>query len=71
MKKEEEVKEVDNIRGVAEHLMLSEKTVRRMISQGLIPVLQHCRDYRIRRIDIERLFQPATKPDERGIGANP
>lgn len=39
------------------YLQVSSKTFRKWVKQGIIPVLKICRDIRVRRSDLDKLFE--------------
>ena len=57
----------------AKTLKLDQKTIRKIVRAGRLPVLEGCRDYRIRLEDLNRLFQPMDggKKKEGGINGRP
>lgn len=55
------MEEVLKILQAANHLQLSTKTVRKLVRQGRIPVLKFCRDIRIRKQDLDMLFETQGK----------
>ena len=52
------------IREVAQLLKLSEATIRKWCREGRLPALKLGKAYRIRRSDIDRLFEQARKKTE-------
>ena len=52
------------IREVAHLLKLSEATIRKWCREGRLPALKLGKAYRIRRSDIDRLFEQARKKTE-------
>ena len=53
--------EIFTLKDAADYLLLSQKTLRKMVHKGAIPVLRECRDIRIRRMDLDKMFQLSTQ----------
>lgn len=53
-------KEIFNLKEAAEYLGLCTKSIRKMIKNHHIPILKYVRDIRIKKRDLDRLFEYET-----------
>ena len=53
------------VKEVAELLKMSEATVRKWCREGVLPAVKLGKSYRIRRSDIDKLFEKAAREQEK------